>query len=43
MSATIQAPIAAKVSWHSAIIPADPVTTPRPMIAMAAMTALIAR
>jgi hypothetical protein len=42
-SDTIQAPTAANVSWQSAIMPADPVTIPRPRIAMLAITALIAR
>lgn len=42
-SDTIHAPTAAKVSWHSAIIPAEPVTMPSPRIAIEAVTALIAR
>ena len=42
-SGTNHAPTAAKVSWHRAIMPAEPVTMPRPRIAMAAVTALIAR
>ena len=41
--ATTHAPMAAKVSWQSAIMPADPVTMPRPSTAIDAVTALMAR
>ena len=41
--ATTHAPIAAKVSWESAMIPAEPVTTPSPITAMIAVMALMPR